>query len=898
MSITNMKTKNVILLAVATVLIGVSLWVLAGGLPSAFPERGLQNAPRLLARQGITSVLALALAYLMGRFLPAWKLTQAWWWPLALFGMLLLAVPLSLWADLDRMVSGTHWWQRSPGIVAAILAVIGGMSFALPRFNRGERSGIPALAAVMLFAPAVAWWVLGGITPLILLFAIVGLTILAGGYGWRRWVALSAVMVFFTAVILTLHHTNPRVMERFLNQHSSAATDNFQIQTALLSIHVGGLIGARNFPPELPAWHTDFLFSRLCGMGGILSGLLVLVLTGLLLTLVWRIAARQCEPRSRAMAAGCAAVLTAQVFFHLLVNLGWWPVMPVALPFLSYGPLLLLMDGLLLGTLLALDREDNLLEETPSQWPTALIVTAGWVLLIPCALRLHALVFKSPALAEMQERRIERIASWRRETYLPERGRILDVNGTVLVRPGKRFVLCADPSLLADSPDRHLLPELARMAGMDEGTLLDQINNGPRHHVRLLPNVPPATAEAIRRMNLIGISFMTVPTREYPAAAPLTYLMGFVRSGEKASHFQGVSGVEEIQNHQLMAGRDITLTLDHDLQLAVQQIAESAALETRATQVQILVMNPRTGAIRAAVQVPAAHGSHNTSAATREHWWGALIEMHEPGGLVKPLVMASALDTGVLNPDTPIFCENGRWFHMGYPLHDAAPFGDLTPAEILAHSSNIGMGKAAVMMGKQALIDALVSWNFGQRCSAGLNGASHGRAMPGVRWSNQDITRIPIGYASSVTLLQLLRAYTVFFNDGRMAEPHLLERDPPPAPKQILKPATARWMRDALTQAVESGTGQNARIEGLPVAGKTGIVQKLIPGKPEYSPDKIEASFIGGFEKSGVSYLIGVWLDEPEQKGTNPAASVFRDVAVIHHFDCDRIRAGQGDLEE
>jgi cell division protein FtsI (penicillin-binding protein 3) len=497
-------------------------------------------------------------------------------------------------------------------------------------------------------------------------------------------------------------------------------------------------------------------------------------------------------------------------------------------------------------------------------------------------MRLHSLVYNSPDLAAMRERQDHRTSQRLREKHQPERGRILDVNGTVLVQPGKRFVLCADPSLLADSPDRHLLPVLARMAEMNETTLLDQIANSHRKHVRLLPNVPPNTAEAIRRLNLKGISFMTVPTREYPAAAPMAHLMGFVRSGESASDFQGVCGVEALQNPYLMAGLDARLTLDHGLQLAVQQIAEAAALETRATQVQIIVMNPRTGAIRSAVQVPAAHGSHNTSAATREQWWGALIEMHEPGGLIKPLVMASALDTGVLDPETPIFCENGTWLHKGYPLHDAAPFGDLTPARILAHSSNIGMGKIGVMMGKRALYGALGSWNFGQRCSAGLNGASSGRIAPSDTWSNREITRIPIGYASSATLLQMLRAYTVFFNDGLMAEPYLIEPDAPPAPKQILKPATARWMRDTLTQAVDSGTGQNARIEGLPISGKTGIVQKLTPNMREYTSDKIETSFIGGFEHSGTPSLIIVWFDDPQREGLeNPAAIAFRKIALM-----------------
>lgn len=512
----------------------------------------------------------------------------------------------------------------------------------------------------------------------------------------------------------------------------------------------------------------------------------------------------------------------------------------------------------------------------------ALLLSMLFWALAPLVRRLPPLRYDSLTLAELREWQVKRTAGRVPKTNPAERGRILDVNGTVLVRPGKRFVLWADPSLLAASSDRRYLPELARLVGMNEAVLQKQLATGPRHHLRLIPDLPPATAEAILRMNLKGISVMTVPTREYPAAAPLAHLIGFVRSGEQAIDFRGVCGVEMLHNIYLTAGVDACLTLDHGLQLAIQKIAEAAAVETRATQVQIIVMNPRTGAIRAAVQVPSAHGSGNSSVSNREYWWGALIESHEPGGLIRPLVIASALDIGVLGPDTPIFCENGTWQHQGLPLHDAAPFGDLTAAQVLVHSSNIGMGKIGVMMGERPLYDALVGWELNRKCSVGFIGASSGMILPVAWWSKHEITRIPNGYASSSTLLHLLRAYTVFFNDGGMTEPTLIEPDAPPPPKQILKPETARWMRDTMTQAVESGTGHLARIEGLPIAGKTSIVQKLIPNRRAYSTDKIEASFIGGFEHAGTPSLIVVWLDEPQRNGQqNPAATAFRKTALM-----------------
>ena len=874
-----MKKTNVLLWVSAAALLGVSLRVLAADYPSEFHGNLLLNQPGFVVRQGTAALLSLALALTIGCCLPARLLVRAWWLPLAQFGILLLAVPVTVWAGLGVVMNGTHWWQRSPGLIAAILAVIGGMTFALPRFNRSERGGLPALAAVMLFAIAVPLWLLGGLTPLVLLFAIIGLTILAGGRGWRRWAALAAAPALMIGTMITLHYVSPRSMERLLGQYLHA--DGYQLLTAMISIHAGGLTGCGDYPPNIPEWNSDFIFGRLCGAGGMLSGLAVLLLTGLLLTLVWRIVARRGKSHSRVMAAGCASALTAQVFFHGAVNIGFLPAMPGHYPFLSYGSLLVLLDGLLLGILLALDREDDASEPTPERWPTAIIVLCGWGLLAPFAMRLHTLVFHSPHLAAMRERQVKRLATRQHKPIQPVRGRILDVHGTVLAQPGNRLVLCADPHLLAESRARQSLPELARLASMDEAALLDQIANRSRHHVRLIRNVPTATADAIRRMNLEGISFMTLPTREYPAAAPLTHLTGFVRSGENGANSWGACGVEMLQDSTLSMGGDVRITLDHGLQLAVQQIAESAALETRATQVQIIVMNPRSGAISAAVQVPAAHGNSGESVATPEHWWRALIESYEPGGLIQPLVMASALDSGVLTPDSVIHCENGTWIYQGHTSHDAAPYGDLTPTEVLVRSSKIGMGKIGVMMGGGALYQALVGWELKKNCSVGLFGAVSGRIAPGGTWSELEISRIPTGQGSSCTLLQMLRAYTVFFNDGRMTEPTLIEPATPPPPNQILKPSTARRMRDAMTQAVETGTGHNAWIAELPIAGKTSVVQKYLPGKRQYSTDKIQVSFIGGFDHSAPPCLIVVWLDEPLTEGlSNPAAGVFRKVAV------------------
>lgn len=874
-----MKTKNWILLAAAATLLGVSFWVLMADYPSEITGRAvLMNSSAVIARQGIGSFLALLLAFGIGQFLPARQITRFWWLPLVLFGLLPVVMAISVWAGMDRIVCGTHWWQRSSGLIVTVLALISGLSFALPRFACGKRGGIPALAGVLLFVLVLPLWFLGGFPTLFLLLAMLCLCLWISVRGSRLWISLGGSAILFSGTVAAYFLLNPRSMERMervLGRH-----ENFQLLMSMFSINSGGLTGCRGFQPNIPEWHTDFIFGRLCGMGGIFAGLAVLLLTGLLLTLIWQITARRRNPRSRVLAAGCAAALTVQPLFYVAINLGLWPTMSVHFPFLSYGPSLLRLDGILLGILLSLDRETDTEEPVPARWPTTVVILGMWLLLLLFSIRLHTLVFNSPHLSEMRAKHAIRIKERLIEKTTSIRGRILDTNGRVLAQTAKSFTVCADPRQLVESAGLDRLPELARLIGMEETMLTERITASSRRYMRLLNNVPAETAESIRRMNIQGTFIETAPARDYPADVRLAHMVGYVLSWEE---LRGGGGAELIQNKALEKGQDIRLTLDLNLQTAVQQIAESAAVETKASQIQIIVMNPRTGAIRAAAQVPAVHGKNSATADAGSLNWRAVIDVFEPGGLIKPLIVASTLESGVITNDTSIDCENGTWIYCGVPLRDAHPFGKLTPEEILIRSSNIGMAKIGLMLSKQPLYDSLVKWGLSEKCSVGgFGGAPAGLLYPPARWSELEITRIPIGHSCSFSVFQILRAYTAFFNDGGMVEPYLVESGNPVQLRSVLKPETAAAVRDMLAKVVEKGTGQAARIDGVPVFGETAIIQKLTPDNRGYSSDKVQTAFIGGFERNGTPVLVVVWMDEPDLKESkHQAAAVFRNVAAV-----------------
>jgi cell division protein FtsW (lipid II flippase) len=214
---------------------------------------------------------------------------------------------------------------------------------------------------------------------------------------WRHAVRLWCVpLALVGLIVVAIFATNRNFLDRFLLPGHG---EDFQVVQSLRSIQAGGLSGnGWILPPHIPEGHTDFIFGSLCGKGGLVMGMSVLVLTGVLLMLAWGIVARRKAPQARALAAGCAAALTVPPLLHIAVNIGLWPVMPTHFPFLSYGPLLLLLDGLLLGILLSLDREESTDTPAPSHWPTLLIQVVVALLIILFALRLGILVFSTPVL--------------------------------------------------------------------------------------------------------------------------------------------------------------------------------------------------------------------------------------------------------------------------------------------------------------------------------------------------------------------------------------------------------------------------------------------------------------------------------------------------------------------
>jgi cell division protein FtsI (penicillin-binding protein 3) len=268
----------------------------------------------------------------------------------------------------------------------------------------------------------------------------------------------------------------------------------------------------------------------------------------------------------------------------------------------------------------------------------------------------------------------------------------------------------------------------------------------------------------------------------------------------------------------------------------------------------------------------------------------ATHQVYEPGSTFKLVTMAAALEADLLGHEEKIDCEQGKYRVGRGWIRDHKPFGLLTPAEIIANSSNVGMMKIGERVGAERLYDMIRAFGFGQRTGIQLEGEERGLVKPVERWSGRSCATISFGQEVSVTPLQLCRAVAAIAFDGQLRAPRLVlrkldrvkgevEHYPPVIQSRAVSEETAAELRRMMAGVVAFGTGTLADSDKYRCAGKTGTAQKIIDGT--YSKTFHIASFAGFAPLEDPRIAVVVVLDDvrrPNHHGGQVAAPVFRQV--------------------
>ena len=481
------------------------------------------------------------------------------------------------------------------------------------------------------------------------------------------------------------------------------------------------------------------------------------------------------------------------------------------------------------------------------------------------------------------------------------RGMIFDRHGEPLAISTPVDSVWAEPDELAEA--RSEWPALAKTLGMSTRDIAQAV----RHHqgrefMYLKRHVTPEQAETVKTLGIAGVGLTREYRRYYPSGTVTGHVVGFTDVDD-----QGLEGIELAHDKWLRAipgrkrvlkdrhgnivqgvesvtlpvpGKDITLSIDRRLQYLVYRELKAAVAAHRARGASAIVLDAHSGEVLAMVNEPGFNPNNRASLRSAVFRNRVVTDVFEPGSTIKPFTIAAALESGKFFPHTLIDTGPGLLTVGRNTIRDSHNYGQLTVAQVIEKSSNVGAARIALALNGRGLREMFVKAGFGAVTGVGLPGEVAGRMLP--------VSRVPIelatlsyGYGISVTPLQLARAYAVLANGGTALPVSLIKNETaPPQGERVMSEQTARQVRGMLEQAVSrDGTGANAQVAYYRVGGKTGTAHKLVNG--EYASNSYIASFAGFAPASNPRLVMIVSVDEPqgtEYFGAQVAAPVFSKV--------------------
>jgi cell division protein FtsI (penicillin-binding protein 3) len=531
-----------------------------------------------------------------------------------------------------------------------------------------------------------------------------------------------------------------------------------------------------------------------------------------------------------------------------------------------------------------------------------------------------SLISRAFQLQVLSGQKLRTLATRQHTTVLqlqPERGIIYDRNGEKLAISIMADSVCADPSKIIDPASASR--KLAEILNLDSQTVFKKLSM-PRNFCWLARRISPEQSTLVQNADIEGIFLIKEPKRFYPNGELAAHLLGFV--GLDASGLEGL----ECKYDQLLKGKseklawardakgkklflrveksetqknenaNLVLTIDNRMQYLVETKLKEAVLDKGAKGGLAIVMDPKTGEILALAN-QFGFNPNNVEGLKPEMWRNrAITDYYDPGSTFKPFLVAGAMEEKVVKETDRFFCENGNYKIADRVIHEAnrKRHGTLMVKEILKYSSNIGSAKIAQKMGKEKFAGYIQKFGFGEKTGIELPGESAGSVRPVKNWVPVDTAMIAFGQGVSVTAIQLITAVSAIANNGVLMKPYIVrgiaDQDnqlvklyTPTVVRQVISPDVAKRLTKMLTDVVsaEDGTGKNARIVNLAVAGKTGTSQKYDAARGVYSSEKVRTSFMGFFPADNPQVAILVVLDEPQKDkwGGVASAPVFKQIA-------------------
>ncbi|MGP4123409.1 MAG: peptidoglycan glycosyltransferase FtsI [Sodalis sp. (in: enterobacteria)] len=377
-----------------------------------------------------------------------------------------------------------------------------------------------------------------------------------------------------------------------------------------------------------------------------------------------------------------------------------------------------------------------------------------------------------------------------------------------------------------------------------------RINANPKgRFIYLARQVNPAIGDYIYKLKLPGIYLRQESRRYYPAGQVTAHLIGVTNidsqgiEGIEKSFDRWLTGqagertvrkdrfgrvIEDISSVDSQAAHNLALSIDERLQALVYRELNNAVALNKAESGTAVLVDVNTGEVLAMANIPSYNPNNLTGTNMDLMRNRAITDMFEPGSTVKPIVVMTALQRGVVRENSVL--NTLPYVIGGHEIKDIARYAELTVTGILQKSSNVGVSKLALAMPSSALVEAYSRFGLGKASDLGLVGESGGLYPHKQRWSDMERAAFSYGYGLMVTPLKLARVYATIGGMGVLRPLSITRVESPVAGEQVFPESLVRTVIHMMESvALPGGGGTKAAIKGYRIAIKTGTAKKVGP---------------------------------------------------------------------
>lgn len=493
-----------------------------------------------------------------------------------------------------------------------------------------------------------------------------------------------------------------------------------------------------------------------------------------------------------------------------------------------------------------------------------------------------------------------------------ERGVIKDRNGELLAFTKNDVSLYVDTRMTNRKEKLKIAKRFSKLFGKSERYYLNKLNSANKN-ICIEQKAPKEVILQISDFIVNGYFQVEDYSRVYPYGSLASHVLGFTDR-----NLDGVSGIENQFNEYLTgkdgikyiendvqgrlvtfnpdnsiepeSGDNIELTINKNYQLILEEELSKGLKKFKGESGVGIIMDPNTGEILAWSNQPDYDPSNYNLYTADLRRNRAITDTYEPGSTIKPIVMSILLEENLTQEREIINTENGKYKIRGATIKDTHKFETLTSSEIISHSSNIGMAKLSDRIDGDTFYRYLRDYGFGNLTSIDLPGETNGSLKKPKNYSRVSQKFISFGYEISVTPLQLVTSYCALINGGDLLQPfvvksikknngEIVKSFSRNKIRSVISPKTSKRVIEMMKDAVENGTGVEAKLSQIQVAGKTGTSQRLV--NKEYSSSSYNSSFVGFFPADNPKYIALIVVKAPKigRYGGKVAAPIFHEVA-------------------